>query len=83
LTRVGDAIVAALSSILPTVAILVLFFVRDMLKRIGLVVVFTTLFAFALALFTNSRKIEIFSATAAFAAVEVVYIGTVSLATDN
>jgi hypothetical protein len=47
-----------------------------MIHRIGLVIVFTTLFALSLALFTGARKVEIFSATAAFAAVEVVYIGS-------
>ncbi|KAK8038927.1 hypothetical protein PG993_007338 [Apiospora rasikravindrae] len=77
-SRVGSAAVAALSSTLPTLAILVLYFVGDMVKRLGLVILFTTLFAIALAVFTDAKKVEIFSATAAFAAVEVVYIGSTS-----
>ncbi|KAK7977833.1 hypothetical protein PG996_003883 [Apiospora saccharicola] len=77
-SRVGSAVVAALSSTLPTLAILVLYFVGDMVKRLGLVIIFTTLFAVALAVFTDAKKVEIFSATAAFAAVEVVYIGSTS-----
>jgi hypothetical protein len=68
--------VAALSAVFPTVVILGLYFVKNMIQRIGLVIVFTTLFAVALALFTGAKKVEIFSATAAFAAVEVVYIGS-------
>lgn len=58
--------------------VLVLYFVNSMLIRIGLVILFTTIFSVALALFTGAKKIEIFSATAAFAAVEVVFIGSVS-----
>ncbi|KAK8134226.1 hypothetical protein PG984_006238 [Apiospora sp. TS-2023a] len=78
ISRVGSAAVAALSSLLPTLAILVLYYVQDMAKRLGLVILFTTLFAAALAVFTDAKKVEIFSATAAFAAVEVVYIGSTS-----
>lgn len=79
-SRVGSAAVAALSSTLPTLAILVLYFVKDMVTRLGLVILFTTIFAFALAVLTDAKKVEIFSATAAFAAVEVVYIGSTSTA---
>lgn len=74
--RVGDGIVVALSAVLPTLAILVLYFVKNMIKRIGLVILFTAIFAIAMAVLTGAKKIEIFSATAAFAAVEVVYIGS-------
>ncbi|KAK8094238.1 hypothetical protein PG997_000923 [Apiospora hydei] len=78
ISRVGSATVAALSSTLPTLAILVLYFVKDMVTRLGLIILFTTIFAFALAFFTDAKKVEIFSATAAFAAVEVVYVGSTS-----
>ena len=67
-----------MSAIIPTVAILTLHFVHRMIHRIGLVIVFTTVFAITLALFTGAKKVEVFSATAAFAAVEVVYIGSTS-----
>ncbi|KAK7920840.1 hypothetical protein PG985_008862 [Apiospora marii] len=83
ISRVGSAAVAALSSTLPTLAILALYFVRDMVTRMGLVILFTTIFSIALAIFTDAKKIEIFSATAAFAAVEVVYIGSTSTASDG
>lgn len=74
--RLASGVVAALSSILPTLAILVLYYVHDMVQRIGLLIVFTTLFAVALAVLTNAKQVEVFSATAAFAAVEVVFIGS-------
>ena len=76
ITKVGDGIVAAVSAALPTTAILVLYFVKNMVHRIGLVIVFTVLFSTALTVFTGAKRIEVFSATAAFAAVEVVYIGS-------
>ncbi|CAM1506500.1 Fc.00g061410.m01.CDS01 [Cosmosporella sp. VM-42] len=77
-SRVGDGIVAALSAVLPMIAILALYFVHSMIKRIGLVIVFTTIFSVTLAIFTGAKKAEIFAATATFAAVEVVYIGSTS-----
>ncbi|KAK3320511.1 hypothetical protein B0T19DRAFT_477768 [Cercophora scortea] len=76
--RVGAGIVAALSALLPTTAILVLYYVNSMAQRIGLVVLFTSFFSIALAIFTKAKPIEMLSATAAFAAVEVVYIGSAS-----
>ncbi|KAK8041638.1 hypothetical protein PG993_006161 [Apiospora rasikravindrae] len=78
ITKIGNAIVAAASALFPTIAILVLYFVREMVHRIELVIVFTTLFAIAISLCTNAKRSEVFSATAAFAAVEVVYIGSTS-----
>jgi hypothetical protein len=56
---------AIISSILPTIVILVLYFVKRMIVRIGLVIIFTAIFSIALAIFTAARKVEIFSATAA------------------
>ncbi|KAH8710008.1 hypothetical protein GQ44DRAFT_776845 [Phaeosphaeriaceae sp. PMI808] len=76
--RVSNVVAATISSILPTLVILVLYFVKRMIVRIGLVILFTALFSVSLAIFTAARKVEIFSATAAFAAVEVVYIGSSS-----
>ncbi|KAK5053171.1 hypothetical protein LTR84_002145 [Exophiala bonariae] len=74
----SNTINAALSSLRPTVMILVLYFVKRMLVRIGLVIVFTAIFSLALSTFIKATKIENFSATAAFAAVEVVFIGSTS-----
>ena len=65
-----------MSSLIPTLSILVLYFVKRQLVRLGLLIVFTTTFSLTLAWFTEARKVEIFSAVAAFAAVEVVFIGT-------
>ena len=65
LAAISNAVGVIFASLVPTVSVLVLYFIKNMLVRIGLLVVFTAVFAAALALFTNARKIEIFSAIAA------------------
>lgn len=50
---------------MPLVAIIVLYFVKDTIKRLGVAIVFTSLFAAALTLSTSARRIEIFASTAA------------------
>lgn len=72
----ADVLAVVLSSLLPTLMILGLYFIQSMLWRIGCVIIFTAIFGATLTVFTNARKIEIYSATAAFAAVEVVFIGS-------
>ncbi|KAL2011660.1 hypothetical protein VTN00DRAFT_4378 [Thermoascus crustaceus] len=78
LATVSDAIAAAFSSLLPALTILILYLIKPMYARIALVIGFTALFSFAFAIFTSARRVEIFAATAAFAAVEVVFVGSVS-----
>ncbi|KAG9526615.1 hypothetical protein KCU93_g5415, partial [Aureobasidium melanogenum] len=72
--QLSDATSAVVSSLLPTLAILVLYFVKSLLIKIVLVVVFTGLFSCLLSIFTEAIRIEVFSATAAFAAVVVVFV---------
>ncbi|KAI0862056.1 hypothetical protein F4860DRAFT_473285 [Xylaria cubensis] len=67
-----------LSSVLPTISIIILFFVHDMLARLGLVTLFTFLFSLTMCLATKAKRYEIFAATAAFGSVQVVFIGTTS-----
>ncbi|EEU37142.1 uncharacterized protein NECHADRAFT_8348, partial [Fusarium vanettenii 77-13-4] len=74
LQAVSDGITAALASLLPTLMILVLYFVKRMLVRIGLVIVFTTIFSVVMSFYPGAKKGEVFAAVAAFAAVEVVFI---------
>ena len=65
LTAISNAVGVIFASLVPTISVLVLYFIQNMLVRIGLLVVFTAVFAAALAVFTKARKIEIFSAIAA------------------
>ncbi|KAF4437647.1 hypothetical protein F53441_12982 [Fusarium austroafricanum] len=75
---VSDGITAALASLFPTTMILILYFVKRMLVRIGLVIIFTTLFSVVMSFYPGAKKGEVFAAVAAFAAVEVVFIGSTS-----
>ncbi|PMD20664.1 hypothetical protein NA56DRAFT_646316 [Hyaloscypha hepaticicola] len=73
------AFIVGLMSIIVSAALLVgaimaLHFVKPMGIRLGLVGVFTTLFAASLTLLTHARRIEVYGATAAYAAVLVVFI---------
>lgn len=62
-------IVALLSILITSVlligAIVALYFVKEMSRRLGIVAVFTGAFAASLGLLTNARRAEIFGSTAA------------------
>ncbi|CAG8977261.1 hypothetical protein HYALB_00009358 [Hymenoscyphus albidus] len=76
--RLANVIGMAVSALLPVLAVVVLYFVHDMLKRLAMVAMFTVIFSLALMATTKARRIEIFAATAAFASVQVVFIGSSS-----
>ncbi|CZR66678.1 uncharacterized protein PAC_16579 [Phialocephala subalpina] len=64
------------SSFAPLLSIVVLSFVSSPKARLGLVCAFTILFSCCLAVATKARRVEIFAASAAFASVQVVFIGS-------
>ncbi|RKL19329.1 hypothetical protein BFJ68_g3603 [Fusarium oxysporum] len=76
LVRASNLFTVIVSSALPVLTIFALNSLETTAQRIGLTVVFTVLFAVILELFTNAKRVEIFAATATFAAVEVVFIGS-------
>ncbi|KAH7395618.1 hypothetical protein BKA64DRAFT_745812 [Cadophora sp. MPI-SDFR-AT-0126] len=55
-------------------AIMTLYFVKPIGVRLGIVGIFTLLFAASIALLTHARRVEVYGATAAYAAVLVVFI---------
>lgn len=55
----------SLGTLIPAAAIFVLYYVHDMVARLGAILAFSALFSLALALFTKAKKVEIFAATAA------------------
>lgn len=63
---VQDVIGTVFSCVAPLVSIVVLSFVTEPHVRLGLVCAFTLLFCLCLAIATESRRIEIFAATAAY-----------------
>ncbi|KAH8652463.1 hypothetical protein BX600DRAFT_95137 [Xylariales sp. PMI_506] len=78
LTRLTMVIGTTIASVLPLFSILVLSLVTRIALRLIIIGVFSVLFSLGLGLFTNGRMIEIFSATSAFAAVQVVFVGSTS-----
>lgn len=63
--RAADIVGTAIASLLPVLAVVVLYCVPRMWTRLGLVALFTILFSLALMATTKARRIEIFAATAA------------------
>ncbi len=51
----------------PAASIFALYYIRDMVARLGAILAFSTLFSICLAIFTTARRVEIFAATAAYA----------------
>lgn len=63
--RVLDVIVTMLSSLFPILSIVILYAVKDMSARIGIIAAFTALFSLCLAVMTRAKRIEVFAATTA------------------
>ncbi|KAJ9604042.1 hypothetical protein H2200_011565 [Cladophialophora chaetospira] len=75
-TRMANLVGAVLASLLPVIAIVVLHLVKSTGTRLGLIAVFSAVFSTTLWFLNDGKLIEVFSATSAFAAVQVVFIGT-------
>ena len=56
---------SVLSSVLPTASIFVLYYIRSLSLRLGMIMLFTTVFAVALAVMVKARRVEVFAATTA------------------
>ncbi|KAK3116672.1 hypothetical protein LTR53_002719 [Teratosphaeriaceae sp. CCFEE 6253] len=69
-------ITMVVASALPTLSIVVLYFIRNEIWRLAFIVLFSGVFAAALAIFTEARRVEVFAATATLASVQVVFVGT-------
>ncbi|KAI1774217.1 hypothetical protein F4818DRAFT_76629 [Hypoxylon cercidicola] len=67
---------SVVSTIIPMISIVVLYFAKSMSLRLGLVCIFSVIFSIVMSLATNARRVDIFAAAAAFASVQVVFIST-------
>lgn len=65
LQRIATAIIMVVSSLVPLTSIIILSFVGNLAKRLGIVCGFTLGFSLILTFSTSARRIEIFAATAA------------------
>ncbi|KAH6677930.1 hypothetical protein F5X68DRAFT_235001 [Plectosphaerella plurivora] len=63
-----------LAALLLVGAVVALYITRSDNLKLGLIALFTTLFAASVGLLTNAKKAEVFGATAAYAAVLVVFV---------
>ncbi|KAF2112297.1 hypothetical protein BDV96DRAFT_158224 [Lophiotrema nucula] len=75
--RISRAITTSLAILTLTVPISILYKVRNMSSRLWIIGISTAVFSSCLCLFTHSRNYEIFSATAAYCAVLVVFVGNI------
>jgi hypothetical protein len=69
-----SAISITLAAVLLIGAIVSLYFVTGQKARLGMIGMYTVLFAGSIALLSTARKAEVFAATAAYAAVLVVFV---------
>lgn len=83
LYRFTSVVATLLSSLLPVVSIVVLYLVHSMPARLGIIAAFTAGFSVVLSIITSASRIDNFAATAAFAAVQVVFVGTSGNATST
>jgi len=72
-----------IASLLPVAGIAVLYAIQTMPGRLGAIAGFTALFSFSLSIITSASVQHIFSATAAFVAVLVVFVGTSDIACQS
>ena len=77
--RLADLVCACMSGVIPVAAIFALYFTDTILDRLVVVTVMTFLFSFILAILFRGRRMEVFTATMAFAAVQVVFVGGVNV----
>lgn len=67
-------VASVLASALPIVSIVILYWVRSIKVRLGLIAIFNIVLSFVLAWFTSAKRAEVFAVSAAFSAVCVVFV---------
>lgn len=70
------AATSAVTATVPIVSIVVLYFTTDTNVRLALLVAFNLLAAFILYIFTDAQPMQVFAASAAYSAVNIVFIGS-------
>lgn len=73
-----SGVTVMLASVIPTISIIVLYFIHNTLWRLAFITFWAAIFSSALRLFTKATQIEIFTASVAMAAVQVVFVGSAS-----
>ncbi|RYP34895.1 hypothetical protein DL767_004071 [Monosporascus sp. MG133] len=76
ISSITNGILVIVASMMPVLTIFILNEIPSTNARIGVTAAMTAFFAFFMAIVSNGKKGEILAATATFAAVEVVFIGS-------
>ena len=63
--RIAKIVGTLISSLIPIGSTIILYFVKDMPTRLGIVCLFTAIFSIVLSFVTSGTRVEIFAATAA------------------
>jgi hypothetical protein len=83
LNRLVLSVTLLVSSLLPTVSIIVLNYIGPPIWRLVFTLFFSVVFNVCLAVFTTAKRSEIFAATVGLASVQVVFIGTTTGGSGN
>ena len=75
----GNITCMVLSSIIPTTSIFALHFVKSMIARLAVIAAMSFVFSFVMMVVVRGRRVEVFAATTAFAAVQVVFVDKVNV----
>jgi hypothetical protein len=75
-TSFADRVASFLACLLILVPVITLHFLHTDTQRLIVIIVFTFAFAGLMTLATEAKRSEVFGATAAFVAVQVVYVGS-------
>ncbi|MCJ1389396.1 hypothetical protein MMC18_002253 [Xylographa bjoerkii] len=76
LDKIAGNVVVVLASVLPICSIFALYFIPTMVWRLAFITVWSVIFSMCIAMFTVASRVEIFQASVAMAAVQVVFIST-------
>jgi hypothetical protein len=71
----GDVICMILSALVPSISIFVLSFLNNMVARLTVITAMSFAFSVIMTLIVQGRRVDVFAATTAFAAVQVVFLG--------
>ncbi|OJD39989.1 uncharacterized protein BKCO1_200057 [Diplodia corticola] len=74
LRKLTATVTSVVASTLPIVSIVVLYFVQPLGARLGIIGAFNVVLAVSLAVFTKAKRAEVFAVTAAFSAIQVVFV---------
>jgi hypothetical protein len=71
----GNVICMVLSALVPSISIFVLYFLKSMVVRLGVIMAMSFIFSVIMTFIVQGRRVDVFAATTAFAAVQVVFLG--------